>query len=151
MNLPENHTERLERVRLSLEGLAVGDAFGEMLAYNCASARQRVERGLMGGPWFHTDDTEMALAIYEVLRRFGRIDADELALRFAERFRKDPDRGYGNRRDRGALRGAAVHSRGLAGGARALRHRRRQMSVTLLFQNCPNPAKKARAKIFFQS
>ena len=80
---------------MSLEGLAIGDAFGEMLAYNCASARQRVERGLMGGPWFHTDDTEMALSIFEVLQSHGRIDPNELALRFAARFRKEPERGYG--------------------------------------------------------
>lgn len=95
MKLPDNHFDRLERARLSLEGLAIGDAFGEMLAYNCASARQRVERGLMGGPWFHTDDTEMALAIFEVLQSRGRIDPNELAMRFAERFRKEPERGYG--------------------------------------------------------
>jgi ADP-ribosylglycohydrolase len=95
MNLPENHTERVEWARLSLEGLAIGDAFGEMLAYNCALARQRVEQGLIAGPWFHTDDTEMALSIFEVLQHHGRIVSDELAWRFAERFRKDPDRGYG--------------------------------------------------------
>ena len=95
MALPHNHSERLERARLSLDGLAIGDAFGEMLAYNCAAARQRVERGLMAGPWFHTDDTEMALSLYEVLRKHGRVDPGELALRFAERFRKEPDRGYG--------------------------------------------------------
>lgn len=95
MKLPDNHFDRVERARLSLEGLAIGDAFGEMLAYNCSSARQRVERGLMGGPWFHTDDTEMALTIFEVLRSHGRIDPNELVLRFAERFRKEPERGYG--------------------------------------------------------
>jgi ADP-ribosylglycohydrolase len=95
MNLPENHAERLARARLSLDGLAIGDAFGEMLAYQSASARERVERGLMGGPWFHTDDTEMALTIFEVLRRRGHIDPNELALRFAERYRKEPERGYG--------------------------------------------------------
>jgi ADP-ribosylglycohydrolase len=78
-----------------LEGLAIGDALGEMLAYNCANARSRADKGLMAGPWYHTDDTEMALGIYEVLERLGRIDPDELAMRFAERFRKDPDRGYG--------------------------------------------------------
>jgi ADP-ribosylglycohydrolase len=93
--LPENHAERMERTRLSLEGLAIGDAFGEMLAYGCARARERVEQGLMAGPWFHTDDTEMALSIFETLQRFGRIDPNDLALRFAERFRKDPERGYG--------------------------------------------------------
>ena len=95
MTLPDNHAERVERARLSLEGLAIGDAFGEMLAYNCELARRRVEHGLMNGPWFHTDDTEMALSIFEVMERHGRIDPGELALRFAERFRKDPDRGYG--------------------------------------------------------
>ena len=95
MTLPHNHAERLERARLSLDGLAIGDAFGEMLAYQCASARERVERGLMAGPWFHTDDTEMALTIFEVLRDRGRIDSHELALRFAERYRRDPERGYG--------------------------------------------------------
>jgi ADP-ribosylglycohydrolase len=95
MILPHDHNERLQRAFLSLEGLAIGDAFGEMFAFNCSSAPQRVERGLMAGPWFHTDDTEMALAIYDVLRRKGRIDPDDLALQFAERFRKDPDRGYG--------------------------------------------------------
>ena len=40
MKLPDNHKERLERARLSLEGLAIGDALGEMLAYQCSSARE---------------------------------------------------------------------------------------------------------------
>jgi ADP-ribosylglycohydrolase len=95
MSLPVNHSERLERARLSLEGLAIGDAFGEMLSYQCGKARERVERGLAAGPWFRTDDTEMALTIFEVLRRRGRIDPNELALQFAERYRRDPNRGYG--------------------------------------------------------
>jgi ADP-ribosylglycohydrolase len=95
MKLPDNHTERLERARLSLDGLAIGDAFGEMLSYQCALARERVERGLNAGPWFHTDDTEMALGVFEVLRQRGSIDPNELALQFAERFRKEPERGYG--------------------------------------------------------
>jgi hypothetical protein len=37
----------------------------------------------------------LKLAIVEVLNRFGRIDPDALARRFAERFAADPDRGYG--------------------------------------------------------
>lgn len=96
MSLPENHAERMERARLSLEGLAIGDALGEMQAYHCELARERIDDGLHAGPWFHTDDTEMALSIYETLRARGRIEPDELALRFAERFRRDPDRGYGS-------------------------------------------------------
>jgi ADP-ribosylglycohydrolase len=96
VSLPADHEQRLTRARLTLEGLAIGDAFGEMLAYNCAAARSRVDRGLMAGPWFHTDDTEMALSIYTVLERFGHMDRDALAAAFAERFRRDPDRGYGS-------------------------------------------------------
>src|SRR5678815_4049783 len=96
MTFPSDHVTRVERALLSLEGLAIGDALGEMLASNCSMARTRVERGLMAGPWFHTDDTEMALSVVDVLRKHGRIEPNELAVRFAERFRKDPDRGYGH-------------------------------------------------------
>lgn len=95
MTLPPDHAERVKRMHLSLVGTAIGDALGEMLCYNCANARKRVDAGLMAGPWFHTDDTEMAMSICEVLQKNGRIDPDELAVRFAERFRRDPDRGYG--------------------------------------------------------
>lgn len=88
--------DRLDRALLSLEGLAIGDALGEMCFFAPQAARQRVEEGhLPPGPWWHTDDTEMALAIVEVLRRFGRIDQDALARRFAGRFAEDPERGYG--------------------------------------------------------
>ena len=44
-------------------------------------------------PWNWTDDTEMALSIVSILRRFGRIDQDALALSFAEHF--DQGRMYG--------------------------------------------------------
>jgi len=71
MALPHNHAERLERARLSLDGLAIGDAFGEMLAYNCLTARQRVGQVSMAGAWIHTDDTEMALSIFEMLGHRG--------------------------------------------------------------------------------
>ena len=86
----------MQRTLLSLEGLAIGDAVGEMLAYRHADAAQIIKRGLPSGPWFHTDDTEMALAIVEVLKFYGRIDQAALARRFAWRFERDPDRGYGS-------------------------------------------------------
>jgi ADP-ribosylglycohydrolase len=90
------HEERLSRASLSLEGLAIGDAFGQMFSTGPKSARARVrENRLPPPPWWRTDDTEMALAIVEVLHRFGCIDQDALARRFAERFDDDPDRGYG--------------------------------------------------------
>lgn len=95
MPLPDDHTERMKRARLSLDALAIGDAFGEMLADNFTAARRRTEAGLMAGPWFRTDDTEMALSIFEVLHVHGHIESDDLSLRFAERYRRSPDRGYG--------------------------------------------------------
>lgn len=89
-------SERLERTLLSLDGLSVGDAFGQMLSTCARSARSVVERGgLPSGPWWHTDDTQMAMAIVEEMTEHGEISEDSLAQRFASRFQADPGRGYG--------------------------------------------------------
>jgi ADP-ribosylglycohydrolase len=93
---PPDHSERMQRALMSLEGLAIGDAIGEMLAYRHAEAGTIIQRGLPAGPWFHTDDTEMAISIVEVLNLYGFIHQDALARRFAWRFERDPDRGYGS-------------------------------------------------------
>ena len=93
---PPDYSERMQRTLLSLEGLAIGDAMGEMLAYRHADAARIIERGLPSGPWFHTDDTEMGLSIVEVLKLYGHIQQDALARRFAWRFEREPDRGYGS-------------------------------------------------------
>jgi ADP-ribosylglycohydrolase len=94
--LPADHTDRLERMRLSLDGLGLGDALGEMLCYRAGSVASRLaENDLPAGPWFHTDDTEMAISICAVLKFHGFIHQDALAKRFARRFERDPDRGYG--------------------------------------------------------
>jgi ADP-ribosylglycohydrolase len=74
---------------LSLEGLSVGDAFGELYFFHSPDRRQLPE-----GPWRWTDDTHMALSIVEVMKKHGRIDQDELAKGFAERFMQEPWRGY---------------------------------------------------------
>jgi ADP-ribosylglycohydrolase len=86
----------LDRALISLDGLSVGDAFGQMLSTCARSARSVVEGdGLPSGPWWHTDDTQMALAIVEELTAHGQIATDSLAKRFVERFQADPGRGYG--------------------------------------------------------
>lgn len=61
----------------SLDGLSVGDAFGE------------------NAGWRTTDDTEMACEVVAELQKAGRIDPDSLARRFAARYMRDPQRGYG--------------------------------------------------------
>lgn len=93
---PRDHFQRVQHALLSLEGLAIGDALGEMLAYRHADAARIIERGLPSGPWFHTDDTEMAFSIVEVLKLCGHVHQGALARRFAWRFEREPDRGYGS-------------------------------------------------------
>ena len=96
-HLPLDHEERVKRMKLSLDGLGLGDALGEMFAYQCASAPQRLAvNDLPPGPWQHTDDTEMAISICAVLQHHGELNQDALARRFARRFERDPDRGYGS-------------------------------------------------------
>src|ERR1044071_4008548 len=94
--LPPDHLARVERVQLSLDGLGLGDALGEMLAYRAESAADfLLKNDAPAGPWFHTDDTEMAISIASTLKCHGHIHQDALAKRFVRRFERDPDRGYG--------------------------------------------------------
>jgi len=73
----------------SLVGLSVGDALGNLLCF-----QEWTSEELPGGPWSYTDDTEMALSIYEMLSNRRQIDQDRLATAFALRFNRR--RGYGN-------------------------------------------------------
>ncbi len=95
-DLPADHAVRVERMKLSLDGLGLGDALGEMLSYQAQAAPRRIaDNALPAGPWFHTDDTEMAISICAVLKSHGCVHQNALAKRFARRFERDPERGYG--------------------------------------------------------
>lgn len=86
----------MDRISLALEGLSVGDAFGETFFGEPMIVRREIEaRRVRPGPWSWTDDTAMALSVVEILRACGGIDRDALAHSFAERYRADPMRGYG--------------------------------------------------------
>jgi ADP-ribosylglycohydrolase len=84
--------DRRSRAVASLHGLAVGDALGScfFVPDNLPALQARE---LPPGPWWWTDDTEMACSVFAVLDRHGRIDQDVLAASFAEHH--DFDRGYG--------------------------------------------------------
>ncbi len=84
--------ERTARARCALEGLSVGDAFGERF-FNHKTRAGLEARQLPPGPWGFTDDTNMALSIFAILQEHGAIDQDALARDFARRF--GPGRGYG--------------------------------------------------------
>lgn len=93
--MSSTHDERLQRARLSLEGLSVGDALGGFFEFANSAGRNRAvaTRALPNVQWHFTDDTNMALSIYQNLRLYGEIKQDELALSFAQHF--DRGRGYG--------------------------------------------------------
>jgi ADP-ribosylglycohydrolase len=86
--------------RRSLEGLALGDAFGErwfplfrdpQQAYEEIRARRTPEEPR----WHWTDDTAMALGVQRVLDQYGEIRQPALARVFALGYAADPARGYG--------------------------------------------------------
>lgn len=94
--MADAHGVRMRRAVRSLEGLSLGDAFGERFFGEQEGVLARIAaRELPPGPWFWTDDTEMALAIVEVLDARCGIERDLLARAFARRYQKDPARGYG--------------------------------------------------------
>jgi ADP-ribosylglycohydrolase len=82
----------LERSLLCLEGLSIGDAFGQCF-FQEDTRGSEIERVLPEAPWYYTDDTEMSLSIVSNLMRFGRIEQHALAMSFAERY--SYDRAYG--------------------------------------------------------
>jgi len=92
-------TSRLTRARISLDLLSLGDAFGDRF-FAATGAEALRTRSLPPGPWLSSDDTEMALGIYDCLARHGRIEQDALARILALRYQANPLKGYG-----GTIRG----------------------------------------------
>ena len=90
---------KLERARLALEGLSVADAFGEQLLHAGPQARMLAldaRTAPVGRTWKWTDDTAMAISIFDELRERGSIDPASLGARFVRRYYLDPARGYGS-------------------------------------------------------
>lgn len=97
LNLPVEPEIRREKAILSLEGLSLGDSFGQSFFIEQDKARQQISsRQLPVKPWLYTDDTVMARSIVETLNKFGYINQDYLAQIFAQRYIKEPNRGYGS-------------------------------------------------------
>src|SRR5215813_10127996 len=86
----------IDRAWLSLDGLSVGDAFGERFFGPSHEVLQNIaRRDLPVAPWIYTDDTEMALSIVEILQEHGGIDQYLLAQRFARRMQFSRNYGKG--------------------------------------------------------
>lgn len=94
--MTRNHNERLATAREVLDGLSVGDALGEAFSYQHYRVREITDFSFYrDGSVIYTDDTEMALGIYDILSLMRGIDEDTVAWAFTARFRRDPDRGCG--------------------------------------------------------
>ena len=95
-SLPPDHEERVAFARLSLNGLSLGDSFGECFFSPRESLTFLLDNRELPRPlWKYTDDTVMALSIVEVLEHRGYIDQDLLAQGFAQKYAADTNRGYG--------------------------------------------------------
>jgi ADP-ribosylglycohydrolase len=81
----------------ALRGLALGDAFGETWFFRPAAELEWLQRERVTpkGPWPWTDDTAMALSVYQMLTTRGEIIQDQLAMLFATAYTADPYRNYG--------------------------------------------------------
>lgn len=86
--------DRLERALLSLDGLSVGDAFGQQFFSPHVAAEARPSN-LPLPPWKYTDDTEMAIALTETLRDCELVDQEFFVQRLVDRYQAEPYRGYG--------------------------------------------------------
>ena len=88
--------DRIKYAKRALDGTALGDCFGQTFFVPDETARQRIkDREILKEPWRFTDDTVMAIGIYRVLEKYGKIDQDELARIFADNYALDWHRGYG--------------------------------------------------------
>lgn len=101
--------DRLQRARLSLLGLSLGDALGSQF-FVPGNRHHLASRSIPPGPWQWTDDTEMAGSVYLVLAVHNGIEQDALAASFARRH--DFDRGYGPVRDRSSTWSWSMSRRG---------------------------------------
>ncbi len=88
--------DRLRYAKRALDGIALGDCFGQTFFVPDEIACKRIrDREILEEPWYFTDDTVMAIGIYRILEKYGNINQDELAKVFAENYALDWHRGYG--------------------------------------------------------
>ncbi len=98
MELDATPEARLTRARASLEGLSVGDTFGDQF-FEIAQASLPYYFETRTLPtadpfWRYSDDTNMALSVYATLNQHQTINQDTLATSFAKYYH--PSRGYGS-------------------------------------------------------
>ncbi|GAB3501884.1 ADP-ribosylglycohydrolase family protein [Emticicia fontis] len=96
MNSPITHEQRLSLARKSLKGISIGDAFGDSFFGKEEEIIMVIQQHkIPSTQWEFTDDTVMAIALYQSLERYRVINQDFVAQQFKENYFKDINRGYG--------------------------------------------------------
>jgi ADP-ribosylglycohydrolase len=89
-------TIRTQLAKKSLLGVSIGDAFGDSFFGKEDVVLAYIQKHqIPPTKWEFTDDTVMAIAVYEQIVKNQTINQDELALLFASNHNKDENRGYG--------------------------------------------------------
>jgi len=87
-------SEPLARARLALTGLAIGDAIGGFFEFSQGKLSHYVtNKTVPSGIWRWTDDTQMALSLFAILRQCTTLNQDLFAASLARRYERS--RGYG--------------------------------------------------------
>lgn len=90
------NAKRIALASQCLKGISIGDAFGESFFGETNSILKNIDsKTIPATSWQFTDDTIMAIAIWEQMKLFGDIKQDELAQLFGKNHDLDPNRGYG--------------------------------------------------------
>ena len=88
--------QRIELAAKSLKGTSIGDAFGESFFGETDKMINHIQkRKIPKTSWEFTDDTVMAIAVYDQLRINNGINQNQLAEEFSKNHDKDVNRGYG--------------------------------------------------------
>ena len=91
-----NKDKRIVLAKQSLRGISIGDAFGESFFGETKSILQHIQdRTIPETTWEFTDDTVMAIAVFEQLEKESLIQQDDLIKQFIINHNLDPIRGYG--------------------------------------------------------
>lgn len=94
--MKKTNKQRLNLAQTTLKGISIGDAFGESFFGEPSKIQQHLQnKTIPPSSWEFTDDTVMAIAIYEQMEAHQNIQQDDLAKQFAINHQKDVNRGYG--------------------------------------------------------
>ena len=91
-----NHTQRIALAYTALKGTSIGDAFGESFFGERNMILEHLDKKeIPTTSWDFTDDTIMAIAVFEQLEKNQTIIQDELVEAFSKNHQLDLYRGYG--------------------------------------------------------